>query len=331
MTQQLPFALDDQGRVSHPLTASHKGFYTCLECQGRLRLRRHLPGADRMFFVAHFQHAGQHSCKATAETVALQAARRLLKARVLQDLQNSGKIRLLRPCRSCQTGVEETLGIPDWAEVQEDVRVQLADRLLRLDGAVLAAEQVKLGWVLQPAPVDLLPMPFPVWELDFWRVLQHKPLWVADCPAEVLCADCERKTAQQMENPADEASTPHSRVSQAWNQLTSRKAIETLTQNSERTPRERAVQVLRQQGVNYRDLKDLGFVTLLIPCPDCGEEVVFATSKPAVVRQHKDQLGSLVTWLPGQRRHMHVCSHCGAQHPEEWFWEAWQHRLGERV
>ncbi|GEM45484.1 hypothetical protein [Deinococcus cellulosilyticus] len=337
----LPFALDDKGRVVAALTARKNQICTCLVCGKPVKARR--PGQDEPHFPAHFVHLAGGTCAAPPQDVLFVAARRKLRLRLLQDLQAFGGLRLGRPCPGVegrcaeQAGVETLLKVKAWTEVKEDV--QVPDSQQRpFDVALLHEEKVLAGFLIQSTRSDLLPGTSAIrsFSLSMQDILEDKPLVPAGMTAgKTLCPDCAQvpeEAALQDENDQRPVSdSAWSRVVQEWRALTSKSAVDQLTAELERTPRERAVQHLRALGLNYRDLKDQQMVMLLVACRYCGEEVVFATSKPERVRNLKGLLGPLVTWVPGQKRHVHVCSKCGGFHTEEWFWESWQKNLGQKV
>lgn len=339
----MPYAQDEKGRVVTALTAPREQIYRCLACENPVRVRR--PRADEAHFRAHFVHLAEKNCDASAESLTLLAAKRKLQVRLQNDLQTSGGIRLARPCpgieRPCNwhSVLEKTVPVKSWTEVRENVQQQ--EELL--DVALLDGDRVVAGFQIQLDPEGAsFPVPTGrIFDVDAADLLADRPIVpLGATPAKTLCESCERtqtefQPPEQPSNP-DEALTEDpaqdwSRVVQAWKALTSKRAIEELTATVERTPRERAVQLLRNLGLHYRSLKDQQMVMLLVGCQHCGEEVVFATSKPERVKALKDLLGPLVTWVPGQKRHVHVCSSCGGYHTEEWFWDAWQQNLGQKV
>ena len=343
MTLKLSFAQDEKGRVVTALTAPKEQIYRCLACGNPVRVRR--PRANDVHFKAHFVHLAEKNCDATKDSLTLLAAKRKLHVRLQTDLQTSGGIRLARPCPGIEgrcnwhSVLETTVPVKSWTGVHEDVQQQ--EDLL--DVALLDGERLVAGFRIQLSPEpDLFPVPTGrIFDVDAADVLADRPIVpLGAAPAKTLCEACQRTRAEFQppehpsnpdEAPGEDPAKDWSRVVQAWKALTSKRAVEELTATVERTPRERAVQLLRSLGLHYRRLKDQQMVMLLVACQHCGEEVVFATSKPERVRALKDLLGPLVTWVPGQKRHVHVCSSCGGYHTEEWFWDAWQQNLGQKV
>ena len=186
-------ALDAAGQVVSALTAPKKAKYTCLECGGRLHVKR---GKER---AAHFAHDHDDPSGCAGESVTHLAAKRLLREQLQKELSADGHVRWMQHCPGAQGPCRMRSVLLQTREVQAgwEVREEVTHGRYRFDVAVVASSQAVFGFevyhrhlVPDEKAADLT---VPWLELVAEDILEYKPrVPFRGSHSEQLCPDCQQ-------------------------------------------------------------------------------------------------------------------------------------------
>lgn len=202
----LTLALDADSNLVSALTAPKKAKYTCLECGGRLHVKR---GGKK---AAHFAHDSEDPLGCTGESVTHLAAKRLLRQQLQSELERDGLVGWMQHCPGAEGTCRMRSVLPQSREVSDGWTVleEVTHGRYRFDVAVTVAGQVVFGFevyhrhlVPEEKAADL---DVPWLELPAEDILEYKPrVPFRGSHSEQLCPDCQALNAAIQERKKRDA------------------------------------------------------------------------------------------------------------------------------
>lgn len=321
----VPFALDEQGRVAHPLTASKRGRYHCLECNEQV-FPRHRKG-----FLPHFYHAPGSKSICGGESVVHKAAKLALQHVIRQSLEEVQAIRWFRDCpgygEECRDRYRfpREHALPAW----EEVALEVTHGDHRFDVAVVHRSHVVFGFevyhrhAVSPEKARALDVPW--LELKAEDVLDGKPLVDLRSPkADGLCPRCqesERLVRQRQREDKERRKIDGlfdayaKQVRERWGAITrARSGAEIAFDDAVRFARE----YLLDQKISRERVRGLSLI--VTDCQQgCGKRMLFIYTKEVSKLPRGGPFEDLILVDSFRDRLTveHICPHCGTVYAHE--------------
>jgi hypothetical protein len=321
----VPFALDEHGRVAHPLTASKRRRYRCLECNEQV-FPRHRKG-----FLPHFYHAPGSKSVCGGESVVHRAAKLALQHVVRQSLEEAHAIRWFRDCPGYEEECRDRYrfpcehSLPAW----DGVALEVTHGDHRFDVAVVHRSRVVFGFevyhrhAVPPEKARALDVPW--LELKAEDVLEGKPLVDLRSPrADGLCPRCQESERLERQRQREDKErrkidglfdTYAKRVQERWDAITqARSGAEIAFDDAVRFARK----YLLDQKISRERVRGLSLI--VTNCQEgCGKRMIFIYTKEVskLPREGPFEDLILVDSFRGRLTAEHICPHCGTVYPHE--------------